>query len=71
MSKSNTCAGYRRHPRLFFGRMTTVASTAYVNARNKVVRSAPASYDEATADKLWQVSRELTGLAPASPRDGA
>jgi hypothetical protein len=51
--------------------MTTVASTAYVNARNKVVRSAPASYDEATADKLWQVSRELTGLAPASPRDGA
>lgn len=44
---------------------------AYVNARNKVVRSAPASYDEATADKLWRVSRELTGLAPASPRDGA
>jgi len=43
---------------------------AYVNARNKVVRSAPASYDEATADKLWQVSRELTGLAPESPRDG-
>ena len=22
------CAGYRRHPRLFFGRMTPVASTA-------------------------------------------
>jgi NAD(P)-dependent dehydrogenase (short-subunit alcohol dehydrogenase family) len=29
----------------------------------KPVRSSPASYDEATARRLWQVSEDLTGLA--------
>lgn len=35
-------------------------SGAYVNSRNKAMRSSPSSYDEATTAKLWQVSTELT-----------
>lgn len=34
----------------------------YVNFRKKIVRSSPASYDEATAEKVWNVSAALTGL---------
>jgi NAD(P)-dependent dehydrogenase (short-subunit alcohol dehydrogenase family) len=34
----------------------------YVNFRSKVVRSSPASYDEATAKKVWDISAELTHL---------
>ncbi len=34
----------------------------YVNFRKKIVRSSPASYDEATTEKVWRVSAELTGL---------
>jgi len=37
-------------------------SGKYVNFRKKIVRSSPASYDEATAEKVWRVSAELTGL---------
>ena len=43
----------------------------YVNFRKKVVKSAPASYDEATAKKLWDISAELTGLEMKSPSYGA
>jgi hypothetical protein len=34
----------------------------YVNFRKKIVRSSPASYDEATAEKVWRISAALTGL---------
>jgi hypothetical protein len=34
----------------------------YVNSRCKIVDSSPASYDKATAEKVWRVSAELTGL---------
>ena len=34
----------------------------YVNFRKKIVRSSSTSYDEATAEKVWRVSTELTGL---------
>lgn len=34
----------------------------YVNFRKKVVRSSPASYEEATAEKLWRISAALVGL---------
>lgn len=34
----------------------------YVNFRKKIVRSSPASYDEAMAQRLWEVSTELAGL---------
>jgi hypothetical protein len=39
----------------------------YVNFRKKSVRSSPASYDQATAEKVWQMSAELTGLELKSP----
>src|SRR5207302_8832980 len=39
----------------------------YVNFRKKIVRSSPASYDQATAEKVWQMSAELTGLELKSP----
>jgi len=38
-----------------------------VNFRKKIVRSSPASYDQATAEKVWQMSAELTGLELKSP----
>lgn len=34
---------------------------------NKPIKSSDASYDEAVAKKLWEVSLELTGLPPAKP----
>ncbi len=34
----------------------------YVNSRKKVVRSSPASYEEATAEKLWRISAALVSL---------
>ena len=34
----------------------------YVNFRKKIVRSSLASYDEAMAQRLWEVSTELAGL---------
>ena len=34
----------------------------YVNSRKKIVRSSPASYDEAVAKQVWDVSTALTGL---------
>lgn len=34
----------------------------YVNFRKKIVRSSPASYDAATAEKVWNASAALTGL---------
>lgn len=34
--------------------------------RQKAVKSSPASYDEAAAQRLWQISEELTGLVPVS-----
>ena len=38
----------------------------YVNFRKKIVRSSLASHDEATAEKVWHVSAELTGLEEKS-----
>jgi NAD(P)-dependent dehydrogenase (short-subunit alcohol dehydrogenase family) len=38
--------------------------------RQKAVRSSPASYDQAAAGKLWQVSAELTGLADGGAPEG-
>lgn len=35
---------------------------AYVNSRKKIVRSSPASYDEAMAKQVWDISTALTGL---------
>lgn len=35
--------------------------------RERAVASSPASYDEAAAKRLWQVSAEWTHLAPAAP----
>jgi NAD(P)-dependent dehydrogenase (short-subunit alcohol dehydrogenase family) len=34
--------------------------------KERAVPSSPASYDEAAAKRLWQVSEEQTGLAPAA-----
>jgi hypothetical protein len=34
----------------------------YVNFRKKIVRSSPASYNEATAEKVWRIGAALTGL---------
>ncbi len=39
---------------------------AYVNVWRKSIRSSPASYDEATAEKVRRVSIELTGLEEKS-----
>ncbi len=39
----------------------------YVNFRKKSVRSSPASYDEATAEKVWHISARLAGLDLKSP----
>jgi len=30
--------------------------------KKRAVRSAPASYDEAAAQRLWKISSEMTGL---------
>ncbi len=38
----------------------------YINFRNKVIRSSPASYDEAIGDKLWSITAELAGLEQKS-----
>lgn len=38
----------------------------YVDFRRKIIRSSPASYDEAAAKKLWLVSAELVGLTQMS-----
>lgn len=35
--------------------------------RCRAVPSSPASYDEAAAKRLWQISRELTHLVPVAP----
>ncbi|QBD78938.1 SDR family NAD(P)-dependent oxidoreductase [Ktedonosporobacter rubrisoli] len=39
----------------------------YVDSRCRIVASSPASYDQATAQKVWDVSTELAGLGPESP----
>jgi hypothetical protein len=39
---------------------------AYVNFRTEVIRSSPASYDEATAEKIWHMSAALAGLEQKS-----
>jgi retinol dehydrogenase-14 len=38
----------------------------YINFRNKVIRSSPASYDETMSDKLWSITAELAGLEQKS-----
>jgi NAD(P)-dependent dehydrogenase (short-subunit alcohol dehydrogenase family) len=38
----------------------------YVNSRCNIVDSSPASYDEATAEKVWRISAELTGMEQKS-----
>jgi NAD(P)-dependent dehydrogenase (short-subunit alcohol dehydrogenase family) len=38
----------------------------YVDSHCKIVASSPASYDEATAKKVWQISASLTGLEQES-----
>lgn len=37
-------------------------TSKYVNFRKNIVPSSPASYDEATAKKLWDISTKLTNL---------
>ncbi len=39
-----------------------VLTGKYMNFRKKIVRSSPASYDEATAERLWRISAKLTEL---------
>ena len=41
------------------------AATGKYFAKRRAIRSADASYDEATANRLWTVSEELTGLGKA------
>jgi hypothetical protein len=41
---------------------TTLTHRKYVNFRKKIVRSSPASYNEATAEKVWRIGAALTGL---------
>ncbi|MBA2393124.1 MAG: hypothetical protein H0V70_10310 [Ktedonobacteraceae bacterium] len=38
----------------------------YVDSHCRIVASSPASYDEATAKKVWQISARLTGLEQES-----
>ncbi len=43
-----------------------VLTGKYINFRKKIVRSSPASYDEFTAERLWHIGTELTGLELSS-----